>query len=252
MLDTLKRFFGREAPIARGERVLVAFSGGPDSVALLWGLRELARELGISVAAAHLDHALDPGSAERAIRARGLAAAIGVPFHCQRLPISEPSLGTRGSEGKRDQGLEAEARRQRYRYLEQQRQAFGARYIATAHHGDDQAETLLLRMLFGTGIEGLAGIRAVRGNVVRPLLSLTSAQLQEIAARQRLEPTDDPTNSDLERPRNWIRHALLPKMTLEQPDLVERLYDRRGDIAQMRGNAAQNASAPRIHHRHVR
>jgi tRNA(Ile)-lysidine synthase len=220
LLDALAAFFRDEAPLARGEGVVVAFSGGPDSTALLWGMSRLAAERGFRLAAAHLDHAADAGSAGRAEAAGRLAALLGVPFLVERTTGRTGALAGRPGESP-----EAAGRRARYEFLERTRQALGARWIATAHHRDDQAETVLLRLLFGSGLAGLAGVRPVHGAVVRPLLSLPRARLLDAVAVAGLAPVDDPTNRILSVPRNRVRHRLLPALAAEtgDPELPARL-----------------------------
>lgn len=211
--DILDTFFRDEAPLARGEGVVVAFSGGPDSTALLWGMSRLAADRGFRLAAAHLDHARDPGSAGRAEAASRLAARLGVPLVTERC---EPAVS-------RGDSAEAAGRRARYEFLERTRGELGARWIATAHHRDDQAETVLLRLLFGSGVEGLAGVRPVHGAVVRPLLVLPRAALVAAVAAAGLAAVDDPTNRDLDVPRNRVRHRLLPALAADDPEIAARL-----------------------------
>jgi tRNA(Ile)-lysidine synthase len=209
----LRTFFTQKAPLAPGEVLLVAFSGGPDSTALLAAVAEVAASRGFSVVAAHLDHAQDPGSGERAERARALARHLCIPFHGERRrPDSCPG-----------ESPEAAARRVRYAFLEETRQRRGARWIATAHHADDQAETLLLRWLQGTQLEGLAGIQPVRGRIVRPLLEVPRSRLAGYLETLPLEPSLDPSNRDFRQPRSRVRHALLPHLAEEVPDLSHRL-----------------------------
>ncbi len=218
LLDALATFFRDEAPLARGEGVVVAFSGGPDSTALLWGMSRLAAERGFRLAAAHLDHAMDPGSAGRAAAAARLAATLSVPLIAGRAGwmLTGPA-----------ESAEAAGRRARYEFLERVREDFGARWIATAHHRDDQAETVLLRLLFGSGLEGLAGIRPIHGLVTRPLLALPRARLLEAVAAAGLAAVDDPTNRVLSVPRNRVRHRLLPALSAlegkDDPQLSVRL-----------------------------
>lgn len=216
----LAHFLDSEAPLEPGERLLVAFSGGPDSTALLWGLSRLRPAKGFALAAVHLDHGMDDGSAARARDAARLAAAMGVDFVEERREV--PSV-RRLSES--TESLEAAARRVRYGFLEEVRRRLGARWVATAHHLDDQAETVLLRLLSGSGLEGLAGIRPVHGRVIRPLLTARRAELRDTleARAPGLTPVDDPTNLDLHPLRNRIRHRLLPELTASFPDLPERL-----------------------------
>ncbi len=216
LLDILDTFFRDEAPLARGEGVVVAFSGGPDSTALLWGMSGLAAERGFRLTAAHLDHAGDPGSAARAEAAARLAARLGVHLVTER---REPG----GLPGARGDSPEAAGRRARYEFLERTRAGLGARWIATAHHRDDQAETVLLRLLFGSGLEGLAGVRPVHGAVVRPLLALPRSALLAAVAAAGLAPVDDPTNRDHAVPRNRVRHRLLPALAVDDPEIAERL-----------------------------
>ena len=210
----LEAFFSKEAPLDPGDSVVVAFSGGPDSTALLLGLLGMSRLRNVRLTAAHLDHAMDSGSAGRAREAAGIAARLGVPFLTERAETKK--------NGPAD-SPEAAGRRARYEFLERVRRDLGARWTATAHHRDDQAETVLLRLLFGSGLEGLAGIRPVHGRVVRPLLGVPRSVLLDAVAAAGLEPVDDPTNRNLDVPRNRVRHRLLPSQAADIPDLAPRL-----------------------------
>ncbi len=179
-------------------RVLVALSGGADSVALLHLLRFAAMDGGRAIFAAHLDHAMRPESASDAAWVAGLCRAWGVPLITAR---AEGGLRT-----------EEEARDARYAFLRQAREEVRAEWIATAHHADDQAETVLFRVLRGTGIAGLAGIPAVdaaRG-LVRPLLPFTRAQLRQYAKKHGLRWREDASNAGLDPVRNRIRRQILP------------------------------------------
>lgn len=225
---TLERFFLDQVPAQRGDRILVAFSGGPDSTALLAGLLAAAPRLGVEIHALHVDHQLDPGSSERALRCRALAEALEVSLHIERL-AAPPSSG---------ESLEAWARTHRYGALRARADLLGARWIATAHHADDQAETVLLRLLFGSGWRGLGGIHPCRGRLVRPLLALPRNALAEAVPRD-LEPLVDPTNFALERPRNRIRHHLLPRLEAETPEITARL----GRLASAARAAARRVDA---------
>jgi tRNA(Ile)-lysidine synthase len=223
----LLSFFQREAPVGAGDILVVAFSGGPDSTALLLGLSRLREPLRIQLAAAHLDHAMDPGSAARAREAGRLAARLDVPFLTER--------ATRTGVGPAE-SPEAAGRRERYLFLERVREDLGARWIATAHHRDDQAETVLLRLLFGSGLEGVAGIRPVHGRVVRPLLGIPRSVLIAALEAAGLSPVDDPTNHNLAVPRNLVRHRLLPALSADEPDLAP-------GLARLAGKARAAAAA---------
>ena len=215
LLSEIKDFFTGLPTSVEGDRIVVAFSGGPDSTALLWGLRQASPELGIAVHAVHIHQGWDRDSRRRAQRARQLSAELGIDFSIQESLI-DPRSTT-------DQGLEATARQIRYRELERQRRRLAASYVITGHHADDQIETVLIRILFGTGIDGLAGIRARHGRVLRPLLGLRRRDLAEALAQTDLDPVLDPTNDLLDRTRNRVRHQLLPHLLEEEPGIEESL-----------------------------
>lgn len=214
-LSHLLAFFSSEAPLGEDDSVLVAFSGGPDSTALLLGLSRLAREQRVRVHAAHLDHAMDPTSGGRAAGAAEIARRLGVPLRVERRSVRR--LRRAG------ESLEEAARRIRYAFLEEVRQSLGARYVATAHHRDDQAETVLLRLLYGSGLTGLTGIRPRRDRIVRPLLALDREELAAAVTAAGLRPLADPTNQDPGAVRNRVRHHLLPRLAAREPGLVQRL-----------------------------
>jgi tRNA(Ile)-lysidine synthetase-like protein len=192
--------------------LLVAFSGGPDSSALLVGLARLRAQQPFRLIAAHFDHGLDPASTERALHAARFADRLAVPFVAERATIPD-----------RPRGLEAAAREARYAFLERMREDTQCGYVVTAHHRDDQAETVALRLLFGTGVRGLAGIRPRRGRVLRPLLGLRRTTLAAALLESGHEATVDVTNEDLRLARNAVRARLLPHLERETPGLAERL-----------------------------
>lgn len=177
-------------------RVVVALSGGLDSVVLLHLLRFRLPDLRLELVAAHLDHAMRPDSAADASWVRGLCRAWQVPLHSARL-----AQAPRGEE---------EARRARYGFLRRVAVETGAEWIATAHHADDQAETVLFRALRGTGLKGLAGIRAVGDGLVRPLLPLWREEIEGYARGRRLRWRTDASNEGLDPVRNRLRHTVLP------------------------------------------
>lgn len=205
LVEVLAARLREESPLTSGDLLLVGFSGGADSTALLLGLQRLAPQLGWRLVAGHVDHHLDPGSAARARAAARLAHHLSVPFR-----LLEASLDA--TPARRGESREAAARSLRYTLLEGLRQELGARYLLTAHHADDQAETVLLRLAQGSGLAGLAGIAPRRGALLRPLLSLTRAELAAAVACAGLHPIEDPTNQDLAVPRNRLRHLLLPAL----------------------------------------
>ncbi len=211
LTNTLARFFGR---IAHDDNaLLVAFSGGPDSTALLLALTRVAAALGLRLHAAHLDHGLDADSPRRAAAARRLATRMQVPITVERL--SKPPPAT--------ESLEAFARRQRYAFLHRLADGLGASFIATAHHADDQAETVLLRLLFGSSLDGLGAMSPVRGQLVRPVLGCRRTELRSTLNGSGLAPVSDPTNSDPASPRNAVRSRLLPYLEAREPGTADML-----------------------------
>lgn len=195
---------------ARGPWV-VAFSGGGDSTALALALAEAAPRHGLEVRLFHVDHGLDAGSGERAAAAAALAARIGLPFTGERHELSPAAL--------RREGTEAAARRVRYAALEAFRRRIGADRILTAHHRDDQIETVLLRIAGGSGIAGLQGIHRRRGAILRPLLDVERSTLDAFVAARGIVPLADPTNFDLTMERNRVRHRLWPFLARQEPGL---------------------------------
>jgi len=184
--------------VGEGTAVL-AVSGGPDSLALLDLMAGSAAELGLALLVAHADHGILPNSAQIAERVRALAAErYGLPC-----VIGTLGLGAGASETR--------ARSARYACLRRVQDERGARYLVTAHHADDQAETVLLRLLRGSAPAGLAGIpaRGPRG-LVRPLLPFSRAELRAYVVARDLPFTLDPSNADLQHTRAWVRGRLVP------------------------------------------
>ena len=195
----------RHALLRDGSRVLVALSGGADSVALLFILRELETGGTLTVAgAAHLHHGLRgaDADADEAFCA-ALTARLGVPFVSERADVAALARA-----GKRS--IEHAARTARHALFERAMAALGADVVATAHTVNDQAETFLLRLLRGAGARGLGSIRPRAGRMIRPLIEVEGETLREFL-RQRGETwREDASNRDVSIPRNRIRHELVP------------------------------------------
>jgi tRNA(Ile)-lysidine synthase len=196
--------------------LLLAVSGGADSMALLHGAATLVRSRTRRwrLAAAHLDHGLRPESAVDARFVAEAAAALGVPCEMGRADVAALAR----SEGR---SLEEAGREARYRFLEAA--APSSTLIATGHTLDDSAETVLLNLLRGTGLAGVAGIPARRGRIVRPLLTERRARLRELLVAADLPFRDDPTNADQAFDRNRVRARLVPLLEELRPGAVERI-----------------------------
>jgi tRNA(Ile)-lysidine synthase len=180
-----------------GARVLVAVSGGPDSLALLL-LAHAA--LGDRCHAATVDHGLRPEAADEAAWIADLCAARGIDHAILTAPLPDRAGRTAN--------LSARARVLRYRLLEEHADAVGADWIATAHHADDQLETLIMRLNRGAGVAGLAGVRARGGRIVRPLLGWRHAELVALVRDQHIAAIEDPSNVSDRFDRARLRKAL--------------------------------------------
>ncbi len=195
--------------IPAGSVVTAALSGGTDSVALLALLRALAPELGIELRAAHFHHGLRGAEADRdEAFCRDLCRDWGIPYVSRRGDAAAHAAGTK-------QSLEEAARALRYAFLEE----VSPGLIATAHNLDDNAETMLLHLLRGTGPRGLGGIPPVRGRIVRPVLCLTRAELAAYLSARGIPHVEDSTNADDDCLRNRLRHRVLPLLRSENPRL---------------------------------
>lgn len=195
--------------IRPGQSVLVALSGGVDSTVLLHLLIRLRDSWSLRIGAAHFDHRMRPDSGADAEWVRGLCRAWRVPLEHGFAEV--PPVG------------EAEARDLRYRFLHAAADRFAADRLATAHHADDQAETVLFRIARGTGLDGLAGIPARRGEIVRPLLPFWRKEIQEYAEYAGLRYRIDPTNRSLSPARNRIRLEVIPALEKVAPGAAQAL-----------------------------
>ena len=188
--------------------LLVAFSGGADSRLLLELTVDWARANGAPVTAAHLHHGIRGAEADRdEAFCRGVAAAHGIAYVCERADI--PARAARSG-----RSLELEARLARYAFFSRVMQARGIPLLLTAHHADDQLETLLLRLLRGSGTHGLAGIPPVRpvpgGLLLRPLLTATRQDILDACRARGLTYVTDSTNLTDDCTRNCLRHRVVP------------------------------------------
>jgi len=236
-VNQVKQYVEKHQLISRGDRILVAVSGGPDSVALLHLLLDLRDEFRLHLEVAHLQHGIRGEEAKDDARfVSALALKLGVPFH-----LKEVSLGQiHSTAGKGN--LEALAREERYRFFAEVVHARGLRKVATAHTQDDQAETVMMRFLRGSGMTVLGGMARANHRdasrigssagltVVRPLLGLSKAAILDYLAQQNLTYRVDRTNQDSTYLRNWARLELLPKI---QERVDHRLNERLGQQAEL-------------------
>jgi tRNA(Ile)-lysidine synthase len=223
-IEKLKGIIHRFGLLEKGDRVLVALSGGPDSVALLYGLLAIQSEFGLKLYVAHLNHKLRGAESDEDERfARELAGRLKLEFFSKRIDVKR--------EAKRKKlSIEEGARELRYRYLEELANQIKADKIAVGHQADDQAETFLMRLLRGAGGAGLSGIPAKRGKIIRPLIQIKREEIEEFLKANKIACRLDSSNYLTDYLRNKIRLKLLPKIKEEfNPKIVESL-NRTADI----------------------
>lgn len=190
--------------------ILVAFSGGADSSALLFLLAEYAKQTGAPLSVAHVDHKLrgrDSDADREFCRAR--AEAMGLPFYALEADVAKLAA-------EHHRGIEEQARKVRYDFFASLMKEHDIPLLATAHNADDNAETVLFHLTRGSGLQGMCGIPPVRpfdgGTVIRPLLGTTKADILAFCEQNRIPYVTDSTNADVTYARNRIRHRVLPEL----------------------------------------
>ena len=210
MLSKLLQALRRYEMVAPGDRVICAVSGGADSMALLWSFYLLREKLGVELAAAHFNHGL---RGEESDRDEAFVRAF-----CDRYDI--PLFVGNGEVKAGKKGLEAAAREARYAFF---RTLDGK--IATAHTADDNAETVLMHLVRGTGLDGLGGIAPVNGKVIRPMLGITRKEIVAFLDEYHVSHIEDSSNAGDAFLRNRLRHHVMPLLKQENPRLAENLSE---------------------------
>ena len=229
LLQQIRRTIRRHDLCPPGTRLLVAVSGGSDSVALALILRELAPNGGFGVAGlAHFNHRLRPTAARDELFCRALGERLKVPTVVGDVNVSEYAAAEK-------LGLEEAARRARYAFLHRCASDLGADRIATGHTRDDQAETFLLKLVRGAGLTGLGGIYPRKGAVIRPLLDASRSDLRDYLAARGESWMEDETNADLTNPRNRIRHRVIPELDASYGGVVSASIARAAGLAREDG-----------------
>jgi tRNA(Ile)-lysidine synthase len=200
-IERNSRHWGKETA------VLAAVSGGVDSIVLLDLMQRVQKRTGFRLGVAHIDHQLRPESKEEAAYLQAYCEEQGIPFH---LAVWEEPAAT---------GIEAAARTFRYRFFTECMQEHGYKIVLTAHHGDDQIETILMKLLRGGQLGSFAGIKKqqlfANGELVRPLLNFSKEQLYSYAEEHQLRYFEDATNQVLDVQRNRLRHLVVPQLKKE-------------------------------------
>lgn len=226
ILEKVRKTIKRYGLLAKGDRLVVGVSGGPDSLALLYLLNSLKKEFNLRLQVAHLDHGLRKGSPKDLAFTREIARKLGIPFSAGEVKLKE--LAGKGSP-------EEVARNARLAFLFKVARENKTRKIALGHNLDDQAETVLMRLIRGSGLYGLSGIlpkREIHGyQLIRPLIEIKRSEIEAYLKRKKLKPRIDPTNLKDLYLRNRIRNRLIP--------LLENEYNR--NIKEVLSNTAEAA-----------
>ncbi|MEJ5186369.1 MAG: tRNA lysidine(34) synthetase TilS [Candidatus Geothermincolales bacterium] len=222
VLEKVRLTLRRWDMLGKGDLVLVAVSGGADSLCLLDVMAQLSPRLDLRLHVVHVDHGLRPESAEDAEFVREVAAYY-------RLPCRVAKVRVERGRGRGSTSPEEAARRARYQAFEEAARELGADRVATGHTADDRAETLLLRLLTGAGPEGLRSIPPVRGIYIRPLIEVFRSEVETYVHHLPFKPRLDVSNLDLRVPRNRVRHELLPLLERRYNPAVKEVLCREAD-----------------------
>ena len=225
VLTEVEEFCKKNKLLHFGEHILLACSGGPDSLALVDIFLRLRSTWDLQLSVAHFEHGIR-GAASRddAAFVLDFCRGQGLPCYCESADV--PLWAA-----KHHASLETAARKLRYAFLYRIASQAGAGCIATAHHADDQAETVLMRIFRGTGTEGLAAIRPRRGRLIRPFLGVTRAAIEAYCFARSLKPRHDVTNDELTCTRNRLRLSLLPLLRTEYNPEITQALCRTAEIA---------------------
>ena len=206
--------------ISSGNKLIIAVSGGMDSMFLLHLMKDIQSDLNIEIAIGHVNHNIRSNSDADEKFVNEQAAHLNIPIYTKQLEFDKDEV----------KNIEAWARRNRYSQLEEIRNDIQFNKIVTAHHKNDQIETILQRLSEKSGIDGLRGIHKQNGNIVRPLLAVSRKEIEEVVKELNIQYIDDETNKDESLKRNYFRHQIITKW--------EELYPNLGDAFQ---SVAENA-----------
>lgn len=211
LLTLVRRALSEECGTGPGDHVLIAVSGGGDSQALLHALGRLGPELGLAISAHGVDHGLRPEAQSELDCAGRLAARYNIPFATSRVSL-EPGGN-----------LQSRARAARYAALQKAAETSGARFLATAHHAEDRAETVLIRLLRGSGPRGLGVLPPRSGWLIRPMVRVCKSEIARHLRRHGIEYSTDPSNFDRRFLRVRVRLDLMPELVSLSPSIIEHL-----------------------------
>lgn len=202
--------------LKKGDSVLVALSGGPDSVALLYLLLNIRDKYNLKLVAAHLDHSIRAGSPKDKQFCHQLCKDLKVKFYSRRMDVEKLAKTKKMT-------VEEAGRKARYDYFQSISSKYGFSKIATGHTMDDNAETVLFNIIRGSGLKGLSGIPVKRENIIRPLIDIGKPELIKWLASKKIKFISDPTNRSLKYSRNRVRRKIIPECERINPEFVKSL-----------------------------
>ncbi len=232
IISSVKEAINRYNLLEKGDKILLAISGGPDSMALLHIMRMLQAEYELSLCVAHFDHGIREESFRDAEFVESECRKLGLKFVMGkgRVPELKESLGI---------SLEDAARRARYSFLLDMAEKLGMNKIATGHTADDMLETLILRIARGTGLSGLSLIKPKTGKIIRPLILLTREEILKFLSEEEIPYVVDRTNFELKYKRNFVRHKIVPLLKELNPDILKIVAKER-DVWEEENNALED------------
>ncbi|GAB6184335.1 tRNA lysidine(34) synthetase TilS [Thermodesulfovibrio hydrogeniphilus] len=223
IVDKVKNTVEKFNMLSLNDHVLVGLSGGPDSVCLLNILKLFKQQYKLKISAAYIDHGLRPEDVPKEIEfCKKMCEELDIPFYTQSIPVKDFARQEKIN-------IQEAARILRYGALDQISLNIKAHKIAVAHNADDQAETVIMRLLRGAGPAGLSGIPPVRKKIIRPLIEVERAEIENFLKEKNIPYIIDPSNESLKYLRNKIRHTLMPIIKSIQPHATK-IISRTADI----------------------
>lgn len=217
IIQKLIKTINNNSLIKKGDRVLVALSGGADSVFLLYALKKISEEYGFFVGACHVEHGIRGDSSLRDLDfSKELCKNLNIDFYFSHFDVPQIAKEYKLS-------VEAAGRKVRYEYFYRVMHEENYNILATAHHLNDKIETIVMNLLRGCGLRGFAGIEYKNGNIIRPILDLRKNEITEYLRKNCICFCTDETNSDTSYTRNRVRHSLMPALKEFNPSFEESL-----------------------------
>lgn len=213
--------------IPANETVIAAISGGPDSIFLLYLLKKLKEKKSLNIIVAHLNHKLRGKESDQdELFIKSEAEKLELQFYSKKIDINAISK-------KNKTGIEESGRKERYKFFNQLTKKHKASHIITAHHADDNIETIILNLVRGCGLEGLAGMRELDENLLRPLLDFSKTQILDYLKSKKIAFKTEKSNLDTIYRRNYIRHKIIPELKNLNPNLAETLAKNNQNIREI-------------------